>query len=96
MPPLRPGMLPRRVLSGMNRHSEEVTRCGTSSLPRQLLIIPVAAKPRSSRYVVARYLLAVLTGAGAPEPVSDPPVDLLGPLHQHEMSDTLDELCLRP
>ena len=86
-------MLPRPVLSGMNRHSEEV---GTSSLPRQLLITPVAAKPRSSRYVVARYLLAVLTGAGAPEPVSDPPVNLLGPLHQHEMPDTLDELCLRP
>ena len=88
-------MLPRRVLAGMNRHSEEVTRYGASSLSCQLSIIPVAPKPRSSRSV-ARYLLAVLSGAGAPEPVSDPPVDLLGPLHQHEMSDTLDELCLRP
>jgi hypothetical protein len=92
---LSSGMLTRRVPAGMNRHSEEVTRYGASSLSCQLSIVAVAAKPRSSRSV-ARYLLAVLSGAGAPEPASDPPVDLLGPLYQHERPDPLDELCLRP
>jgi hypothetical protein len=75
-------------------HSEEVTRGGTL-LAHHLSLRPSRpwAKP-IWRYAVARYLRAVLMGTGAPKPVSDPPVDLLRPLHQHEMPDALDELGL--